>query len=623
MPLLQDIVLNGVPYSVVPGTWKKRNAPAAGGDLPRDVKRLSLGPFGRGQRQAIDTKSPRGSAGWDSVGVGSCFDGQGVEPWPSLTTNTDTMTDLPTPTLRAHGIIVADAAYVGVGRRIYKSVSLTNSNWANFTVHADLGAGVVISGMTAFQDDMLVFKGNGADIVRVNASTGAITTWRLGEKATVGQAYKSQLIYAPKVANNQEELRLSNTKWNGNAVTHVRYLDSPIVRMALFNGKVAIATKTSLFLLGGDPYPGEADDASVPADTSKAPAWTDDPEPLMTHGSYVEDDDFVFLTTYRGRLYTWLGGRVAEFDDSQEEARWRRTGPEGLTCYGGIVGADHLIVAIQGRFGNREVWAFDGDGWWQLVSTGTVNPLRVWPCPLGGAGARDFVVFRDNNATYDLVRTKWRSTSLHTYPATGTWLSSLLDAGDPTRNKAWRAVGASFAAPAQRGNSASADTLTVALEYSTDGGATWTQAAATTTNTVGTLTRTLQGTLSAVSGRYLQLRVVWSSIADWAPVLAEVWAEYEALDNAPARRRWELAVDASDRKPRRDGQLAANTGRADIQALWAAWAGGAALTFKDIDNDTDAVDYTVRIEAIEEKAAKPGDQARWGESQIALTLAEV
>ena len=136
--------------------------------------------------------------------------------------------------------------------------------------------------MTAFQDDMLVFKGNGADIVRVNASTGAITTWRVGEKATVGQAYKSQLIYAPKVANNQEELRLSNTKWNGNVVTHVRYLDSPIVRMALFNGKVAIATKTSLFLLGGDPYPGEADDASVPADTSKAPAWTDDPEPLMT-----------------------------------------------------------------------------------------------------------------------------------------------------------------------------------------------------------------------------------------------------------------------------------------------------------------------------------------------------
>ena len=47
------------------------------------------------------------------------------------------------------------------------------------------------------------------------------------------------------------------------------------------------------------------------------------------------------------------------------------------------------------------------------------------------------------------------------------------------------------------------------------------------------------------------------------------------------------------------------------------------LTFKDVDNDTNAVDYSVRIEEIEEKAAKPADGARWGQSTVALTLAQV
>ena len=48
---------------------------------PRDVRRLTLGPFGRGQRQALDVRlstsdSRLVTAGWDSVGVAPCFDGQ-------------------------------------------------------------------------------------------------------------------------------------------------------------------------------------------------------------------------------------------------------------------------------------------------------------------------------------------------------------------------------------------------------------------------------------------------------------------------------------------------------------------------------------------------------------------
>ena len=53
MPLPNDITLDGVDYALVPGGYRKRNAPATAATNPRDVRRLTLGPFGRGQRQAL------------------------------------------------------------------------------------------------------------------------------------------------------------------------------------------------------------------------------------------------------------------------------------------------------------------------------------------------------------------------------------------------------------------------------------------------------------------------------------------------------------------------------------------------------------------------------------------
>ena len=72
------------------------------------------------------------------------------------------------------------------------------------------------------------------------------------------------------------------------------------------------------------------------------------------------------------------------------------------------------------------------------------------------------------------------------------------------------------------------------------------------------------------------------------------------------RRRWELTIDAGDGNVKRDGQRDAKTGRQAIAALWDAWELGTAVTFKDIDNDTDPVTYVVAIVGMEEK----GRQAR-------------
>ena len=581
MAQVQDIILGGLNLTVLPGGYGKRNKRTGG--RPASFERLRIDTF-TGQRQAFgaaDRRLVAADYAWDGLGVGPAFDGQGVEPFPNVTSFADgNLADTPSATVRAYGVVAGNNAFVGLGRRIYKSVALSNGTWSALTAAGDLGAGLTISGLAYYQDDLLVMLGTSQDIRKFNTATNTLTVWRAGERGVVGVGYAGQLIYAPRAANAQEELRLSGTKWNGNAVTHVRYLDSPIVNMALYNGVVAIATRTSLYRLGGQPYPGEADDPTVSADTSKAPEWRGDPEPLMTHGQIAGGDDFTFLASFRGRLYTWLQGRVAEYDGDR---MWTRMGPEGVRCYGGCIAGDWLCVAIQSRYGDAELWGFDGAGWWRLLERST--PAAVWPNPLAGAGNRELIVFRDGSATYDLARLNWRSSSIHTYATAGEWRSPLLDAGNPGASKQWREVGATFAAPASRGNSGSADSITLALESSTDGGATWVTAATLTTTAAATRAFTLRSALAApVQTRYLQLRVVWSSVSDWAPVLASVWAEYEVPELAPPRKRiWELVVDAGDHSIRRDGQVDPQRGRSKIDGLWTRFHAGHDLAYTDID----------------------------------------
>ena len=264
MVLSNDVELNGVQYNVVPGTYKKslRKPQAVSRPPARRIGQAIFGPFQRGVLQASDEDEERG---WSSLTVGPVFDGEGIEPFPHSTNHADAMTDVPSTTVRAYGVVAGSAAYVGIGRRIYKSVALTNGTWASFTVATDLGAGFVISGLTYFQDDILIMLSSGQDIRKLNTVSNAVTVWRTGEKAQKGVAYSGQLIYAPNLANNQEELRLSGTKWNGNAVTHKRYLDAPIVNMANFNGQVVIATRKSLYFMGGQPYRVRPTTRTLPA----------------------------------------------------------------------------------------------------------------------------------------------------------------------------------------------------------------------------------------------------------------------------------------------------------------------------------------------------------------------
>ncbi len=284
-----------------------------------------------------------------------------------------------------------------------------------------------------------------------------------------------------------------------------------------------------------------------------------------------------------------------------------------------------LVVSIQNRSGRYQLWAYDGVGWWLMAERETAP--WVWPVALAGAGSLDLLAFRDGDTgvTYETVRMTPRSASAPSYAATGSFTTALLDAGERDAHKSWRSIGAAFATPEDRGNIASADPITLALAWSIDGGSTWTTAATSTLSDPAERLHELTAELPSdtVVARYLQLRVTFSSVADWAPVLTGLWADYAVLDQPPRRRRWSFAILARDASIQRDGSVAALNGRAQITALWQSWENNQTLSFRDLDFDADPTERAVRIAAIEEQVSKPSDAANWGAAMVQLQLLEL
>ena len=325
------------------------------------------------------------------------------------------------------------------------------------------------------------------------------------------------------------------------------------------------------------------------------------------------------------RSFSWLGNQVVSYEPSEPRQGWRAAGLEGRSCHGATIAGNLLIVACTMRTGLSELWAFDGSGWWLLLRS--ANQTRVWPMHTGGAGNLDLAVFRDGSAsvTYDLFRLVWRSDALHTYAPSATYLSALLDAGERDKPKAWRKLGASFAVPESRGNQASIGPLTLTLSASIDGGATFTTVATATPSDPTARTLDLAGELASgtVVGTFLQIRVQWTGVDDWAPVLTGVWGEYELLDAPARRRKWRFKVHARDGAVGRDGQLVPRTGRELAADLWSAWQAGQTVAFRDLDFDATATTYQARITGISEEIPKPSGAATWGESVVSLVLVEV
>ena len=601
-----DITLAGSGYMVVPGSYARAHDGLAEGRAGRVAQRDFFG----GQHRAIQLERDRG---WDSPGVGPALGGQGVEPWPNSTGWVDAVLPAPgvLPSNRRPSIQVAGFVFVASGSTLYRSVTVTNPTWASFTSFAVLPAGP-ITDLATYQGKVVCLLGSAGDIRLVDPVSAAITTMLAGARGTFGVGYARRLVWADANAGQSDTLRMLT---GGAPAQDSRELDSEIMGVSLFEGRVVTATKTSLYYLAGQVNPATN-------------LWSTDPQPLFSGGFTVAENDFAFLLAYGGRLYTWLGNQVMEYRPSGDRQGWRAAGIEGRKCLGACVAGGLLIVAILSRSANSELWAWDGQGWWQLLSTpeSGAGAQRCWPANLGGAGDRDLVVFRGGSTSYDLYRLTWRSNALHTYATSGNYTSSLLDAGERDKPKAWRKVGAVFAAPDPRGNAVSADALVqLNLQYSLDGGATFVTAGqvnqASPTQRVIELDSPVPS--NGATSRFIQLRVNWASVSDWAPVLVGLWAEYELFETPARRRRWEMQVRARDAATRRDGTTEPRSGRQLSTDLWAAWESGTTLQFLDIDHQATGTTYAVRVVGLRETVAKPADTGQWGESTLSLVLVEV
>jgi hypothetical protein len=604
MTQISDIELDGAGYMLAPGGYQRASAGEPDGRAGRWLQR----EFGGGQRRAFAREEDQS---WDSEGVGPAFAGQGVEPWPNYESYTDSGLAGRTvsATTRIASAVAGSHAYYGNGRYWYESPALTAGSWTGFTQKYDAGSGKAITDAAAYQDNIAICLGTTLDIQIYDVSAGTTSTLLAGEKGGVCAGYAGRLLYSNPAAGSQHQLRLTT----GGGID-TRLLDSPIVRMALHGGKVVIATRSSLYLLGGksDPAAGK---------------WIGEPEPIFTHGIWTGDSDYAFLTSFGGKLYTWLAGQVMEWDPNGGASKqgWRATGLEGRDCFGGVVAGDKLLVCITNRQGVSETWAFDGAGWW-MIDTRT-SGSSCWPIYVAGAGTRDAVVFRSGSSsiTYDLVRLVYRDAVNHNYRSDAAFKTSLLDAGERESQKAWRAIGASFATPEDRGNASSVDSLTVAIAYSIDGGQSFTTHLTASPFDPADRVFDLEGKILGGSpeSRTLQIRVSWSSVSDWAPVLTGIWVDYEVLGGPARRRRWQIAVRARDRLVRRDGSVEPRSGREIAADLWSLWEAGVTMALHDVDFDASGQVFGVRIASIGEEISKPGDADRWGESTLNLTLVEL
>ena len=593
MPQPTDVVLAGDGYMLAPGSYRRMSDGVREGTPGRIVLRDFVG----GQRRAMQLEADRG---WDSEGVGPALGGQGVAPWPFGTTHADANIATPSSTTRAVSALLGDRIYVGIGRYLYRSVAVTAGGWGSLTQVADLGSGNTITALAYHRDKLAVCCGASRDIQVFDPGPGTLATLQAGEKGTHAVGYANCLIYSDVASGTSSELKMTT---GGGVAT--RALDSPIVRMALHGGKVAVATRTSLYLLGGKPDP-------------VAGAWLGDPEPVFTHGAWTDEGDFAALVSFGGRLYAWLANQVMEWNPQAGSSRqgWRATGVEGTACHGATVAGPYLVVAIRSRQGAGQLWAFDGTGWW-LIEEGI---LRVWPTYLAGAGNLDLLALRPASTTYDLYRLVYRDAASHDFRAEGSYRTSLLDAGAADALKAWRSIRASFAAPEERGNAASPDYVDLTIRYSLDGGRTWSTHVTDSVGVTAGRAYDLGGAFGATppQSRYLQVEVEWDSVTDWAPVLTALVVEYERLGDPAKRRRWQMSVTARDRTVERDGARHTRTGREIVADLWAAWQSSSTVTLRDLDYDADPTQRTVRIVGLVEEVPKPD-----GASTVGLTLVEL
>ncbi len=490
-PQATDIVLNGAGYMLAPeasgvkgvrGYTRSQDGMSEG-----RTGRITQRDFFGGQHRAYQLERDRA---WDSVGVGPAYGGQGVEPWPRIVQTALTSTTPLTSALRRNpSALIGDHVFFAVADRLYRTQPLSATAWS--TPNTLYIAPAVITSIAYYGGNILLGFGEAHDILHVvypDATTPA--TLFAGERAHELVSYGGFAMWSDaRTSGGGNKHTVRQVTGSG---LEFKLLDSPIRRLTVAQGKTIAATTAGLYDFAGtvnevdirNPAHNPNDSTETDPPTIRALRWQGDFDPFFQHGSAVAPDDFAFITGYGGRLYAWVGKTVMEYNPSGDRAGWRDTGLAGRGCYSGCVAAGYLIVCIESRDGMSEVWAWDGSGWWLLINQPISNDRFCWPMPLAGVGGYDLMLFRQGTTEAHLIRLVWRDDTANTFPTGGqvAFITSMIDADERDKTKAWRKFGCVFAAPEKRGAAGSVNPVGVYLDYSLDGGGSWTNAAGQTVN---------------------------------------------------------------------------------------------------------------------------------------------
>ena len=617
-----DIVLNGDPYMLAPVPGKPAYTRSQDGASEGRTGRIAQTDFFGGTGRPLQLENDRG---WASLNVGPAFNGQGVQPWPyRLDATMPGSAPVFDPDWPYPSAVIRDYVYFGIGQELYRSPAISGGAWFAPTMVYDAGSGNIITGICYYGGNILLAFGPTKDITHVvypNATTPTVLF--SGERGTHLVSYQGFAVW-----DDARPAWIPNTMRmvNGSTIEQ-RYADSPIRRIATAQADVIVATSAAVYAFRGRVGKVTAANPSPPPDYTEFDRWSGDLNPFFQHGTATASDDYRFVLGFGGRTYAWVGenGDGARPERGQGRLEGCRADRAGLPrrLRGGRVpcGVDHLADRTGGTLGVRRV---------RLVAVAASPARFLQPVPLAGTGDFDLMVPGAGSREIALYRLVPRSTAVHTWPAgdePAWYASSMIDAGERDKQKAWRKIGAVFATPERPGDPGSTDPVSVQLRCSTDAGATWSGPAPTTLPTASMANHNLTleadiGSDVAVS-RFIQLRLDWSSVTEWAPVLVGLWTEYEVLDSPARRRRWSFGIVAQDQVIDRDDAPLARTGREMIAELWQHWETGTTLPFRDIDYDDDPTERRVRIVGISEQVALPHRSGDWGDSLVSLTLVEV
>ena len=595
-----DVELGGDGYMLKPGAYQRLQDGAG----ESRVARVRLFDFFGGGQRAAQLERDRF---WHGDGAWPAFDSQGVVPGPKRTNALENLTGSESfdPQARTWFAIWDGACFLAQEDRVYRVSTDTGGAYAGLVHEQALAA--PITDAVATRGLWFFAHGSTHVVTAYTFEDGSYDQAALGEGSTRQTSRIGTHLgrIAFQTVDHWQTDRVSLQEIDSTQ-REQRFVQAPIRAFVEHRGDCWFITERGLYRFTMNGVHEESHSADYVS------------EATLPQTGY--DDDLMWVVSHMGSLWLWMGKEVHRYDATNRI--FEPMGMRGRATFGACSVGRYLVVNLDRDLdGRRQLWAWDGRGWWLLDEEQGEQTRFGWPVAIFGvAGNGDLLAGR---GTTDNQTALWQFFDREDNPAfrdSMTLTSSLLDGGERDLDKVWRKVGAILAWPDEREGQSG---VTVRVSFSTDGGQSWTEVESEEINATDRTTELAGSMPDVVRSRFIQLRVTMEGVSDWAPVLMGMWAEHETLDLPVRRRRWRLTVQCRDTLVRRDGSPTPDDGRAIAAQLWGLWEDGAVTTFRDVDQHGSSDTYTVRIAGIREVVPRPGRLDGDASSEIELTLVEI